>query len=108
MAILGQMQGAMHVVVVIHSLSKLLAGITVISETKIMIVDRAEMGSTFLREQHVVKSDSIPWRLHMKLADGISLIAAIPKALRDRWKCGHPVDRNEDTVTMGTRRYSGH
>ncbi|MEZ5862085.1 MAG: hypothetical protein R3D28_24480 [Geminicoccaceae bacterium] len=98
----------MHVVVVVHAVHELLAGMAAVGEVEVVVVDRPQMRPALLREQHVVEADPVARRVDVQLADRIGLVAAIAEALRDGRQARHAVDRAEDPVAVGAGGGAGH
>ena len=79
----------MHVVVVVHAVAELLAGIAAIGEVHVVVVDRAQMRPAFLGEDDVVEADAVARRVDVQLAHGIGLIAAVAEGLGDGRQVRH-------------------
>ena len=107
-AVLGQVPGAEGVLVVAHAVGEAHAGVPLVGQEEIVIVDGAEVGAALFVEDHVVEADAVALGEDVELADGVRLVAGVAESLRHGRQAGHGLGRLEDPVAVSARRCARH
>lgn len=108
MAFFGQMPGAERIFVIAHAVRETLAGVALVGQEEVVVVDSAQVRATFFVEEHVVKAYAVALRVDVQLADGVGLVTGVAEGLRHGWHVGHRLGGFEDAVAVCTRGGAGH
>ena len=106
--LLGQMPGAVAVLVVAHAVGEGAAGMALFAEPELVVVDGAEDGAALLGEDDVVEADAIALGKDVELADGVGLVAGVAEGLGDGRELRHGFLHLEDAVAVGAGGCAGH
>ncbi len=82
MCVLGKMPGTVRVFVIAHPVCKALSSEAVIRQIEVVVIDGAQMRATLFGQDDVVETDAVALRIDVQFSDGIGLIAAAAKCLR--------------------------
>ena len=79
---------------------KALSSEAVIRQIEVVVIDGAQMRATLFGQDDVVETDAVALRIDVQFSDGIGLIAAAAKRLRQSWKRGHGFKRFKQAVAV--------
>ncbi len=100
--------GPPMILIIGHAVIELASGVALIAKIDVVVVERSPLRPAFVIQKDAVKTNSIPLRLHMQLADRICLVAGIAKRLCHGDGIRHAKLIVENAIAMRLRAHPGH
>ena len=89
-------------------MGKALAGVALVGEVDVVVVDSAQVRAALFVEDYVVEPYAVALGVDVEFADGVGLVAGVAKGLREGRDPWHGLGGLEDAVAVGPGCSAGH